>query len=186
MIQSTTTPSVRRASGWGIAYAILIILVGLLAISLPFASGIGVTIAIGWLLLLSGIFHIAEAFHPHDTGSVIWRVLVGVVYVVGGLELIFHPAFGLITLTFVLAIILCVQGAIGLIAFFQHRTLPGAPWILINAIITLFLGLLIWREGAYAAVWVIGTLVGINLIFNGISRLMLWSGARRSLLSPVV
>jgi uncharacterized membrane protein HdeD (DUF308 family) len=176
---SVTNP-LKKASGWGIAYAILIIFAGLLAISLPLASGIGITILVGWLLVFSGVFHIADAFHAHSAGSVAWRLLVGIVYIIVGLDLAFVPVRGLVTLTFVLAIMLLVQGTIGVVSFFRHRKLPGVGWILFNAIITILLGLLIWWDGPRAAVWVIGTLVGINLIFSGISRLMIWGAVRKS------
>ena len=171
----------QKASGWGIAYAVLIIFAGILAISLPLASGIGITILIGWLLVFSGVFHVADAFHAHSAGSVAWRLLVGLVYVLVGLDLAFVPLRGLVTLTFVLAIMLLIQGTIGVVSFFRHRKLPGVGWILFNAIVTIFLRLLIWWDGPRAALWIIGTLVGINLIFSGVSRLMIWGAVRKSL-----
>ncbi|AXC15871.1 hypothetical protein ACPOL_6659 [Acidisarcina polymorpha] len=181
MNDTALSQPLKTASGWGIAFAILIIIAGILAISLPLASGIGITIVVGWLLVFSGIFHIADAFHAKGAGSFFWRLLVGIVFIIGGLDLAFVPLRGLFTLTFVLAIILLVQGVIGIVSFFRHRGMTGAPWILINGLITLFLGLLIWWDGPGAAVWVIGTLVGVNLIFSGISRLMIWGAVRKSL-----
>ena len=176
---------IRRVSGWSIAFAILLIIAGLFALALPLASGLGVTIVVGWLFVFSGVFHLADSFHAKGAGSFFWRLLIGIVYIIGGLDIAFHPAFGLVTLTFVLAIILLVEGVIGLISFFSHRTLPGASWILIDGIISIALGLLIWWDGPRAAVWVIGTLVGINLIFSGITRLMFWSTTRRAFVAPV-
>ena len=170
----------RKLSGWAIAYAVLLIIAGIIALALPLASGLGVTIIVGWLLFFSGIFHLADAFHAKGAGSFFWRLLVGIVYIIGGLDIAFHPAFGLVTLTFVLGIILLVEGVIGVVAFFRHRSLPGARWILIDGIVSVILGLLIWWDGPRAAVWVIGTLVGINLIFSGITRLMFWATARRA------
>ena len=81
----------------------------------------------------------------------------------------------------VLAIILMVQGIFTLIGFFRHRKMHGAGWLLFNSLITILLSLLIWWDGPGAAVWVIGTLVGIHLIFSGISRFMIWGAVRKSL-----
>lgn len=175
---SLTSP-LKKASGWGIAFAILIILAGIFAIALPFASGIAITILIGWLLVVSGVFHIADAFHAKGAGSFIWRLLIGIVFILGGLDIAFLPLRGLFTLTFVLAIILLVQGVISIVSFWSHRKMHGVGWILFNGVVTIFLGLLIWWDGPGAAVWIIGTLVGIHLIFNGISRLMIWSTVRK-------
>lgn len=175
----TLAAPLKKASGWGIAFAILIILAGIFAISLPLASGLAVTIVIGWLLVVSGVFHIADAFHAKGAASFLWRLLIGIVFIIGGLDIAFVPLRGLFTLTFVLAIILLVQGVISVIMFFRHRRMHGAGWILFNGLVTIFLGLVIWWDGPGAAVWIIGTLVGIHLIFNGISRLMIWTTVRK-------
>jgi uncharacterized membrane protein HdeD (DUF308 family) len=173
-----------KVSGWGIAFAVLIIIAGFIAIAIPFISGIAITIVIGWLLVISGVFHIADAFHAKGAGSFFWRLLVGAVFIIGGLDIAFVPLRGLFTLTFVLGVILLVQGVIGLVAFFRHRTMHGAGWVLFNALVTLLLGGIIFYDGPGAAVWIIGTLVGINLIFSGVSRLMIWSALRKGLAVP--
>ena len=114
----TTTGVLRKASGWAIAWSILIILAGFIAISVPLASGIGITILVGWILVVSGVFHVVESFHARGAGSFIWRLVVGLVYIIGGLGIALQPALGLLTLTLVLGIILLMQGAICIAAFF--------------------------------------------------------------------
>lgn len=175
MSESSAVSSFRKASGWAILYAIIVIITGFLAISLPFISGIAITIVFGWLLVVAGVFHLAESFHARGAGAFFWRLLVGLIYVIGGFDIAMHPAFGLVTLTFVLGIIFLIQGVVGIVAYFGHRNLPGAAWILINGILTLLLGGIIFWDGPRAALWVIGTLVGVNLIISGVTRLMLWT-----------
>jgi uncharacterized membrane protein HdeD (DUF308 family) len=51
--------------------------------------------------------------------------------------------------------------------------------VLIDAIITLLLGILIWAHWPSSSVWAIGTLIGVSLIFSGISRLMLSSAVSK-------
>lgn len=181
MSEGSIAGSLKTASGWSIVWAVLIIIAGVVAISLPLISGIGVTIVVGWLLVISGIFHLIESFHAKGAGAFFWRLLVGVIYVIGGFYIAVHPAFGLITLTLWLGIILIVQGVFAIAGYFAHRALPGAGWILFNGICALLLGLIIWWDGPRAAVWVIGTLVGVNLIFSGVTRLMLWGAVRNAL-----
>lgn len=170
---------IKKVSGWGIAYAILIIIAGIIAIAVPFAAGIGITIVIGWLLVISGVFHIADAFHAKGAGF-IWRLLIGIVFIIGGLDIAFVPLRGLFTLTFVLAIMLIVQGIISIVSFWGHRKMHGVGWVLFNGLVSIVLGGIIWYDGPRAAVWIIGTLVGIHLIFNGITRLMIWSAVRKA------
>jgi uncharacterized membrane protein HdeD (DUF308 family) len=183
MTKSALTLPIKKASGWGIAFAILIILAGFIAIAMPFASGIAVTIVIGWLLVISGVFHIADAFHARGAGSFAWRLLIGLVFIIGGIDIAFFPLRGLFTLTFVLAIILFVQGVISIVSYWRHRRMHGVGWILFNGAISILLGGIIWYDGPGAAVWIIGTLVGIHLIFNGLSRLMIWSAVRKAVTS---
>ena len=184
MDESGAANPLRKASGWAIVWAVLIIIAGIIAVSLPLLSGLGVAIVVGWLLVISGIFHLIEAFHAKGTGTFFWRLLVGGIYLIGGFDIAIHPAFGLLTLTLVLGIILIVQGIIGIVGFFGYRSLPGAYWILLNAIFALGFGIFIWWDGARAAVWVIGTLVGFTLIFSGITRLLLWAAIHKALKNP--
>ena len=181
MTEIAATNVLKKASGWGIAFAILIILAGILSLCLPLASGIGITILVGWLLIFSGVFHIADAFHARGAGQFVWRLLVGIVYIFVGLDLIFVPLRGLVTLTLLLGVMFLIQGAIAVYGFVRHRHLPGIGWILFNALITILLGIIILWDGPAAAVWVIGTLIGFQLIFSGFSRLMTWLAARKSL-----
>lgn len=181
MSENSVAGSLKATSGWSIVWAVLIILAGVIAISLPLISGIGVSIVIGWLLVVSGIFHLVESFHAKGAGAFFWRLFVGIIYVIGGFFIAVYPVHGLIVLTFALGIILIVQGVFAIGGYIAHRALPGSGWILFNGICALLLGLIIWRDGARAAVWVIGTLVGINLIFSGFTRLMLWSAVRSAL-----
>jgi uncharacterized membrane protein HdeD (DUF308 family) len=168
MTEPALRDPIKKVSGWGIAFAILIILAGIIAIAIPFASGIAIAIVIGWLLVISGVFHLADAFHAKGAGA----------------DIAFFPLRGLFTLTFVLGIILLVQGVISIVSFFGHRRMHGAGWILFNGVVSILLGGLIWYDGPGAAVWIIGTLVGIHLIFNGITRLMIWSAVRKAVTSP--
>ncbi|HUY80161.1 MAG TPA: DUF308 domain-containing protein [Acidobacteriaceae bacterium] len=172
----------RKVSGWAIVWAILIIFVGIVAVSLPLLSGLGVAIVVGWLLVISGVFHLIEAFHTKATGTFFWRLLVGGIYLVGGFDIAIHPTAGLLTLTLILGIILIVQGIIGVVGFFGYRSLPGAYWILLNAIFALGFGVFIWWDGARAAVWIIGTLVGFTLIISGVTRLLLWRAVHKALM----
>ena len=65
------------------------------------------------------------------------------------------------------------------IAYFRSRGEGGSGWLLVNALITLLLGGLIWFHWPSSSVWAIGTLVGVNLLMTGISRLMLGLAARK-------
>jgi uncharacterized membrane protein HdeD (DUF308 family) len=170
-----------KAINWSIALSILLILAGLLAICIPSVSGIAITLIFGWLMIVSGVTHFIFAFKSHTTGAVIWELLLGAVYLFAGVYLIMHPLAGLVTLTLFLACYLFFEGIFEIIQFFQIRPRHGAGWLLFDAIVTLILAVMIWRSWPFSSVWVIGTLVGISMLFSGFSRLMLSLAAKRVL-----
>ena len=165
----------RRASGWSIVWGILLLICGMVAIFMPLASSIGLVILLGWLILFSAIWHLIFAFQAGGLGNILWRILLAILYGVAGFYMLSHPLLGVLSLTLVLAILLLFEGVLEIILYFNIRGVRNSFWVLLDGIITLILGFLIWRHWPSTSVWVIGTLVGISLIFSGISRIMLSS-----------
>jgi uncharacterized membrane protein HdeD (DUF308 family) len=164
---------------WSIGISVLLILAGLLAIAIPQAAGIAVSALIGWLLVLSGIGHLIFAFHTRNYGGLVWELLLGIIYFLVGAYLLLFPVAGLITVTFALAIYLLAEGVVELILSLRIRPRAGWIWLLFDAVITLILAGLIWRAWPFNSEWVIGTLLGISMLFSGISRLILSLAARQ-------
>ncbi len=170
---------VKKSVGWSIGLSVLMILAGFLAIAVPQAAGIAVNLLVAWLLVFSGAAHLVFAWHTRTTGGILWELLLGILYIFVGAYLLFRPVAGLASLTLALAIYLFAEGVLELILSFRLRPMPGSGWLLFDGIITLILGVMIWRTWPSSTEWVIGTLVGISMLFSGISRLMLSLAARR-------
>jgi uncharacterized membrane protein HdeD (DUF308 family) len=170
---------VKKATGWFIAIAVLFIVLGIFAIAEPFTAGLGVTLLVGWLLVLGAVAHFIAAFKGGGAKNVLLQVLVGIVYLIGGGYFLTHTIMGVSTLTLLLAGVILVEGIFELVAYFRLRSAGGSSWLLINGVVTLLLGGLIWFHWPSSSVWAIGTLVGVNLLMTGISRLMLGLAARR-------
>jgi uncharacterized membrane protein HdeD (DUF308 family) len=180
--QATSFPTVAPKSlGWSIALSVILILAGIFAVTVPSVSGLGITLVFGWLMIVSAVTHFVFAFKTHTTGSVLWELLVGAVYLFTGVYLIMHPLSALIALTLILALYLFFEGIVEIVLYFQMRPRHGAGWLLFDAAITLILAIMIWRSFPASSVWVIGTLVGFSMIFSGFSRLMLSLAAKRAL-----
>jgi uncharacterized membrane protein HdeD (DUF308 family) len=173
--------TMKKVTGVFIGMAVLFILLGIVAIAEPMIAGLAVTILVGSLLMVAGVIHLGSAFAGGGTGAVIWRVLLGILYIVGGFYFVTHTLMGLGTLTLLLAGIILAEAVIEIIAYFRTRGESGAGWLLLNAIITLLLGGLIWLHWPSSSVWAIGTLVGVNLLMTGFSRLMFAMAARKLL-----
>lgn len=170
---------INREAGWSIVLSGLMILAGVLAIIVPPASGIAVTILVGWLMVLSGVAHMVYAWHARRGGGLFWETVLGIVYIAAGGCVLLHPVAGLASLTIVLAVCLLVESILEFILSFQLRPLSGSGWLLVDGIITLLLALMIWRTWPASAKWVIGTLVGISMLISGVARLVISLAARR-------
>jgi uncharacterized membrane protein HdeD (DUF308 family) len=184
MNSETALGSGRKASGWSIVWGILMLICGMLAIAMPLASSIGLVILLGWLVLFAAVWHLIFAFQSHHIGGILWKVLVALLYGFVGVYMLMNPLLGVLSLTLVLACFLLVEGVMEIILYFNIRNASNSGWVLLDGIITLFLGGLIWFHWPSSSLWVIGTLIGISLIFSGISRIMLASAIRR--LTPAI
>ena len=158
---------------WRIVVAAAFILLGLFAIVEPTVAGLAAAVLVGWLLLFSGVAHVIGAFFVERHGwSRLWTVLLGVLYVVGGGYFVTHPLLGLGTLTLFLAAILTMEAAVRLMIYMRLRREGASGWLLVNAVITLFLGVMIWSQWPASAIWAVGMMIGVNLLMTGLFALM--------------
>jgi uncharacterized membrane protein HdeD (DUF308 family) len=120
------------------------------------------------------------AVRAHGAGNMIWKLLVGIAYILFGGYLIMHPVMGVASLTLILASLFLIEGILDIILFFKMRSLGGSSWVLVDGIITLLLGLLIYMQWPSSSAWAIGTLVGVSMIISGVSRVMLSLALRKT------
>ena len=151
--------TLRKATGWYMAMAVVFIL-------------------IGWLFIFGGVAHVIAAF-SRAGARVFWGVILGVLYILGGLYLLAHPLLGLGTLTLLLAGLIFAEGVLELIGYFRMPKEGRSAWMAANGVITLLLGGLIWLHWPSSSVWAIGILVGVNLLTTGLSRLMVGMEVRK-------
>ena len=178
MSSSSVATFVNKSVGWSIALSVLMIVAGIVAIFSPMAAGIAVNVLIAWLLVFSGGVHLVFSWFTRTSGGVLWELLVGILYAFIGVYLLVHPLAGLMSLTIALAVYLLLEAILEFVLGFKLRPLPGSGWLLFDGIVTLILAVMIWRTWPSSTAWVIGTLVGISMLFSGTSRLMLSLAAR--------
>jgi uncharacterized membrane protein HdeD (DUF308 family) len=162
----------KKAVGWSIFVSVMMIVAGILAIALPYEAGLAANIFVAWMLIFAAVAHFVFAWYTRRTGSVLLKVLLAI-------YLLDHPARGLATLTLALAFYLLIEGVFEIVLFFQHRPAAGSGWFLMDGIVTLVLGGMIWATWPSSVEWVLGTLVGISIFFSGVTRLMISLAARR-------
>ena len=175
-----TDPEVRDrertgGSGIGIVIGVLLVILGLIAIARPIYATIASTLVFGWLFIFAGIAQIVYAFRSHGAGQIIWKLLLGLLYLGAGIVVLSNVLSGAIALTLILGITIFVQGALQVILAFGIRPARNWGWVLFSGILGIILGIFIWSEWPFNAAWLIGLFVGISLLFNGIWMITLSS-----------
>jgi uncharacterized membrane protein HdeD (DUF308 family) len=163
-------------SGWLTAIAVFMIVLGIITIAFPFFATIASTLAFGWIFIIAGIAQIVYAFQSKGVGQIVWKLILGLLYLLAGIFVLANPLEGVLAFTLVLGITIFVQGIIqASMAFQLRRVSPNWGWILASGIAGIILGILIWSNVPANAPWLLGTLIGINLLFDGVWMLTLHS-----------
>ena len=186
---STTDPSIdgetrheiKKATGWSVALGVLMIILGIVAIAVPLATSAAIAFWIAWVLIGCGVIELIYAFQTRAEGGILWKLLVGVAYLVAGIYLLVHPLNAAVALALMLSIFLVVQGIFEVIMAFQVRPMPNWGWMLFSGALSLLLGVMLWSGWPENSFWLIGLLVGISLISSGISRIMLSLVVRKTI-----
>ena len=158
---------------------IVMMVLGFLAVVEPNVATLAVSIFVGWLFFIGGIFRTLSVWRARAMPGFAWALLTALLAIVLGLILIFRPLAGVLTLTMVLIAFFILEGITAIALAVQHREhLRSWGWILFSGIVDLLLAYLIWAGWPSSADWAIGLLVGINMLFFGLSLVMTALAAR--------
>jgi uncharacterized membrane protein HdeD (DUF308 family) len=158
---------VKRHSLWYLVQGGLMILAGILALFYPAMSSVAVVLFLGWLLIISGV---VQGISLLDARSVphFWLQLVSVVlFVIVGVLFLRNPGESLLTLTLLLIVFFMVEGISKVIFALTIRPFPNWGWILASGLVGILLSLYLWASIPVTAIWLLGALLGIELICEG-------------------
>lgn len=170
---NNVTGEMKTRVNWSLWTGVLLIILGFAAIAAPAVSTIVVESWIALILASGGAAKVVRAFQTRNSGGFIWELLLGILYIATGIMLFTNPLTGVLTLTLLLGSFLLTEAVFELILAFKLRGQPNWTWELVNGIVTLGLGAMIWFQWPFDAPWLIGTLVGASVLFSGVSRVML-------------
>lgn len=157
---------------WMIA-GVISLLGGLFALANPLAATLTAVILAGWMFIIVGILTIVSAFGDRGWGARIMAILLGVVLLVLGINLIGHPLGGMVSLTYVVAVLLLVVGVFRLVLGFGTQ-ISQLRWVMIlSGAISIVLGIMILANFPQSAAIVLGIFLAIELISNGVSLIVL-------------
>jgi uncharacterized membrane protein HdeD (DUF308 family) len=169
---SVDPETLRKFKLWFKIYGVILVLLGAVAIILPGIATLATTITVGWLLIAGGVLGLISVFQS-GSGSpgFWWNLLTAILCVLAGGVLLWNPIAAVLTLTIILAAYLLATGVTKAITAFHYRSaIPKAwGWMLFSALVDIALSVIIIAGLPGSAVWVLGLLVGINLLFTGVA-----------------
>jgi uncharacterized membrane protein HdeD (DUF308 family) len=160
---------------------ILLVVCGTAAIVVPpftVASTLITVIVLGVLLMVGGIVTIVSSFWIGRWSGMLLHMLAGILYLVAGFVISEKPGASLAVMTLFIAATFIVLGAFRIASAIALR-FPQWGWVLLNGIITMMLGMVIYRNFPESKLWVIGLIVGIEMLFNGLNWIMLSMAIRK-------
>jgi len=126
---------------------------------------------LGWLLLIAGTFQMIRALSTIKMpGAGLW-LFVGLLQTIVGYFLVAKPTEGAMTLTMLLTLFFALEGIAKMSLAFMMRPLSRWGWVFFSGLTALLLAIIVWAGWPETALWVLGLLVGINMIFLGWSLL---------------
>jgi uncharacterized membrane protein HdeD (DUF308 family) len=167
-----------RKEWWGfLLLGILLMMAGTAAIAYPWVTSIGAVLFLGAVLIVCGVATMISAFWAGKWSASLVQILVGLLYAVAGFAITEAPAESVVLLTLMLAGFFVVVGGFRIVSALTEKY-PQWGWALVNGIITLMLGLIIFRsfrkfDDPDRVLWIIGLLIGLELLFAGWTWIML-------------
>ena len=180
MKTALSSESLSQSRGWLMAGGILSILTGLLALSFPLFFSIFIAQFLGAFALVSGAISLFLALFGKQTTHRILEAISGLIRIAAGAALFICITSSLQVITLIFAVFLIVEGLFLIGGAFKLRRHPGWSWTLINGIAALILGVMVYSRWPSDSAWVLGLFFGLNLLFSGMSLLMLGLNAPKS------
>ncbi len=166
--------------GWLMALGILWVVLGILAFLAPFAASVALTLLLGALFAVGGGVQTIQAFATRGWRGQALHVASGLLSLALGLVLLIFPLSGVLSLTLLLSAFFIVIGAMRAAFAIQHRGTRYWGWMLFSSLLSIVVGGLIWFQWPTSALWAIGVLVGVELIFFGWAMINLALAARHA------
>src|SRR4051812_41857831 len=181
-LQSDAAAAVRAHWKAFLVEGILLVVLGLAAMILPPLASLAVTIFLGWMFLISGIAGLALTFWARGMPGFWWSLLSAVLAILAGLILVAQPVQGTVTLTIVIGVYFLAEGVATIMYALEHRReLSGRwSWLAISGVVDIVIAGIIISGLPGTAMWALGLLVGINLLFGGLTMIGMALAARNA------
>jgi uncharacterized membrane protein HdeD (DUF308 family) len=179
LLAAEATPPPHK-SGWFLLLGMVYIFAGVVAVGSPLVVTLLSVFFFGVVLVVAGLAGLIHAMWARGWDGFAVQLLAGILATVMGILLIADSAAGAAVITIILATYFLISGFFRIGFAISHPRLVHRTPLLLSGAITLFLGILIVVHWPSSALWVIGTFIGVDLIFYGFSMIFLSRASKQS------
>ena len=160
---------------------IVLVVLGMAAILIPVLASVVIAVFLGWLFAVGGVVGLIATIMARRAPGFWWSLISALIALLVGLALLSGPVAGAVSITFILTIFLVIDGILMIVFGLEHRKSLSAQWgwLVVNGVVDLVLAGLIVSALPGSAVWALGLIVGIDLLFGGWSLIAVALAARR-------
>jgi uncharacterized membrane protein HdeD (DUF308 family) len=180
-LQSEMNAAVREHWKALLIEGILLVILGLAAMIVPPLASLAVTIFLGWMFLISGVAGLVLTFWARQMPGFWWSLISAVLGIAAGIVLLVWPVQGTLSLTIVVGAYFLAEGVATIMYALEHRRELSErwSWLLVAGIMDLLIAGIIIAGLPGSAVWAVGLLVGVNLLFGGATLIGVALAARK-------
>lgn len=180
-IDLKTVPDIfKRNWGWLLALGILFVILGAIGLSMVVGLTLASVLFFGVLLLIAGGLQLVDVFRSKHWKGVLWQAFIAVLYLLGGLLVIYDPILASAVITAMLAGVLIVIGASRLAMAITLRGSKGWGWLLVAGLTAIILGTLILIHWPWSGLWFIGLFIAIELMMSGWTYILIALSVRKA------
>ncbi|WP_340161880.1 DUF308 domain-containing protein [uncultured Hoeflea sp.] len=179
MAENGVSETFGRSWTWMAVLAVICIVGGFLALLNPFGATIFAVTLAGWVFLIQGVIQNIHAFRVRDWPGFIWSLGIGVLSLLVGVILVADPLAGAIPLTLLVAVLFLATGVAKIMFALSLKPASGWVWVLVSGLVSAALGVLILAGLPASATTILGLLLGIELVSNGVLFLFVALGLRK-------
>ncbi len=171
--------------GWLLALGIVQIVAGIIAIAVPVVASIAAVGIFGAVLLVTAALQLIHAFKVRAWPRSAWYGVGGVLYAIAGFLVVMYPLGGALTLAVMIAILFIADGTLRMVFGMTVRPVAGWGWLIAAGLCSIVVGVILLLGWPATALWAIGLLLGVNLIFTGVMNATLALASRTNAFPPI-
>ncbi len=161
------------ASGWQVAWGVLLIVSGALALVMPGVAAFATALLFAWLLVVGGVSELAYAVQTRSQPGFGWKLASGLLTLALGMVIVFAPLAGVVSLALLVGAFFFAGGITRTVLAFKLKPVSGWGWVLADGLLSIVIAVSIAVGWPASSIAFIGLLTGFWLIWTGLWRILL-------------